>query len=700
MQVTGTRAIAALIAVAAIGYGATGIAQAQAPAAQAPAAQAPAPQTPQSNDLQRAVNIVSYSAAAKSGVTRGETIYYYKCWNCHNDYTRAAGSPAPALKGVFTRTTLVTGVPVSEQAVADQIRHGSAQMPSFGTTLKDADIADLLTYLKTECCYEESHPPVNPWYRATAQNSPAMPDRGNLRGGPTGTVRLADGDKLEGMMVQLIAPNAVRTTVTTDDNGQYEFPKMLPGAYTLRIAKPLEVLPYVREGVQVSDGAKFDDIVVQRRSNDDFLPPTPDVLSQLTGAEWLSNLSGTAEEKQIFSRTCGEGCHGYEQIFRNTLDERSWGLMVFRMLHYSGSPLIVRGRQRGSLEQEEKIIKWLARVRGPDSQLGQIKPFPRAHGPATNVVVTEYELPHVLLTGHDVSGNSKGNVWYSSHRTPFLGKVDARTGIVTEYQVPTPGPGSGILPGTHRIQVDNNDIVWASENWAHNLVRLDPANGQFTIIPIAAGDEPLNTPGLGNFSIGPDLGVWFARNKAVQKFDSKTGKLLERVPFTFTNNANPYDNIITDDGRYWAGGAPAGGGDSIEMLDTQTNKLLEVHSFSKDSTAAKGGFDKDNNPWFGGRGGALLELDVKAKQIREFWPPTPYVTFYEAMPDKRGEVWAGELHGGRMMRYNPKADQFTEYVLPEPYSHDRRTWIDDSTTPVTVWYVDHNSYMVRVQPRQ
>ena len=87
-------------------------------------------------------------------------------------------------------------------------------------------------------------------------------------------------------------------------------------------------------------------------------------------------------------------------------------------------------------------------------------------------------------------------------------------------------------------------------------------------------------------------------------------------------------------------------------------------------------------------------------QIREYWPPTPYVTFYEAMPDKRGEVWAGELHGGRMLRFNPQADRWTEYVLPEPYSHDRRTWIDESTTPVTVWYVDHNSYLVRVQARE
>src|SRR5207248_9384039 len=45
------------------------------------------------------------------------------------------------------------------------------------------------TTLFRSCCYEETKPPANPWYRATAQNSPAMPERGNLRGGPKGIVR-------------------------------------------------------------------------------------------------------------------------------------------------------------------------------------------------------------------------------------------------------------------------------------------------------------------------------------------------------------------------------------------------------------------------------------------------------------------------------------------------------------------------------
>jgi streptogramin lyase len=622
-------------------------------------------------------------------------IYYYKCWICHNDYARAADSPAPTLKGIFDRKTLVTGKPINDETVGTQIRDGSPQMPAFGTALKEADIADLLAYFHDGCCYEESKPPVNPWYRATTQNSPAMPERGNLRGGPKGVVHTANGIPLEGIMVQLIAPNAVRTTVTSNQDGQYEFPQLLPGSYTLRIARPLEFLAYQREAVRVDNGVGLDDIVLQRRSETDLLPPTDDVLAQLTGSEWLWNLPGSAEEKQTFGRTCGEGCHGYDQIMRNRYDERSWRLILFRMLHYSGSPLIVRGRSRGEPGQEDMVVKWLARVRGPDSPMAKVRTFPRAHGPATNVVVTEYELPHVLLATHDVSGDSKGNIWYSSHRTPFMGKLDPRTGIVTEYQVP-PTP-AGSLPGTHRIQVDKNDIVWASENWAHYLVRFDPKTETFSKAAIP-GTEPPNVPGFGNFSIGPDGGVWFARNKAVQKFDAN-GKLLGRVPFTITQG-NPYDNIISEDGRFWSGGSAAGGGDTIELMDTQTNKLVEVRSVSHDSTSARGGFDAQGNPWYGGRGGALLELDAKAGQIREYWPPVPYVTFYEAMPDKRGEVWAGGLHGGRMLRFNPKSDHWTEYVLPEPYSHDRRTWIDESTTPVTVWYVDHNSYIVRVQARE
>ena len=88
----------------------------------------------------------------------------------------------------------------------------------------------------------------------------------------------------------------------------------------------------------------------------------------------------------------------------------------------------------------------------------------------------------------------------------------------------------------------------------------------------------------------------------------------------------------------------------------------------------------------------LVKFDTKEKRIHEYPLPTPYASIYTAQTDKNGEVWAGEMHAGRYLRFNPKTEQWTEYVLPEPYGIDRETWIDNSTDPVTVWYVDHEGW--------
>ena len=68
------------------------------------------------------------------------------------------------------------------------------------------------------------------------------------------------------------------------------------------------------------------------------------------------------------------------------------------------------------------------------------------------------------------------------------------------------------------------------------------------------------------------------------------------------------------------------------------------------------------------------------------------------VPDKNGEVRAGELHGAGFLRRNPRTDQWIEDGMSEPYAHDRRTWIDNSTDPISGWYLDYQGYIVRIQP--
>src|ERR1043165_9242092 len=107
------------------------------------------------------------------------------------------------------------------------------------------------------------------------------------------------------------------------------------------------------------------------------------------------------------------------------------------MTHGAGSPLIhMRPQGRVNPEAEAKFAKWLASVRGPDSKDPPFVTLPRPQGRATRVIITEYELPRLELATPDVAADGKGNVWYSPHRSSYIGRLDVRTGHVDEFHIP------------------------------------------------------------------------------------------------------------------------------------------------------------------------------------------------------------------------------------------------------------------------
>ena len=195
-------------------------------------------------------------------------------------------------------------------------------------------------------------------------------------------------------MGQLVASeNNSRTTVYSNEAGEYEFPELPTGEYTLRIARPLRWQPYRRDAVQIDGAKQLDEIVLKRVTDRELLPPTLDIMGQISGAEWLFNLPGSMEEKRVFVKNCN-WCHSYQQVFRARFDEHGWRRVVDRMSHYQGSPLIYRSSSgRMEPEQEEMLVKWLARVRSRESTVPHFKVMRYPAGPATEMVVTEYELP-------------------------------------------------------------------------------------------------------------------------------------------------------------------------------------------------------------------------------------------------------------------------------------------------------------------
>ena len=519
--------------------------------------------------------------------------------------------------------------------------------------------------------------------------------RKNLLGGPRGAVRSSQKFPLEGVMVQLISQkNSIRTTVYTNELGRYEFPKLDSGDYTLRVPRPLEFRRYQKDSVRIDGAAALEDIVLERVTDSEFLPPTPDILAQLTDAEWLSNLPGTGQEKKAFSNSCGSGCHSYQMPFRSRFDERSWRLIVHRMKDFGGRTLVEPRATRPDYrenprdtEEKELVAKWLARVRGPEAQNPPFKVFPRPQGPATRAIVTEYELPWVGVQVHDVAGDAEGNIWFTVNKSPFIGKLDPKTGKITSYRTPsTPGKH----PGEHWIRVDKYGIVWYSETWASSLGRFDPRTETFKLF---------RTGVQGNMALSPDGSLWRTADGKIKMYDRETGQPVKEFPMPKIRSA--YGNFVSGDGNYFGGGVGAGGSngvDAVVFMDIRTGEVREVPTPSGAAIPARGSFDPDGNMWVGGHGGVLVKYDHRTGVIAEYAPPTPYANFYDAMADKNGEVWAGEMQAGRMGRFNPRTHQWIEYALPEPYAFDFSAWVDNSTDPVTVWYGDLYGYIVRIQP--
>ena len=139
------------------------------PQAQAKAAAPADTSEPATADpYQRSLAIYQFRKAADSGPDRGREIFYYKCWFCHNEF--AGPQSAPNLVGVFQRKQLLSGRPTTDDGIKDEIRNGGAGMAAYKYVLNEADLNDLVSYLKSGCCWNSESPPPNPRFVANGRD--------------------------------------------------------------------------------------------------------------------------------------------------------------------------------------------------------------------------------------------------------------------------------------------------------------------------------------------------------------------------------------------------------------------------------------------------------------------------------------------------------------------------------------------------
>ena len=79
----------------------------------------------------------------------GKHLYQVRCAHCHEDNDLALKKAPPDLHGLFDRKTLPSGIPVTDQAVAENVNKGRGMMPGFAGRFDQEQMAELLAYLHT-----------------------------------------------------------------------------------------------------------------------------------------------------------------------------------------------------------------------------------------------------------------------------------------------------------------------------------------------------------------------------------------------------------------------------------------------------------------------------------------------------------------------------------------------------------------------
>src|SRR5229473_6263531 len=434
---------------------------------------------------------------------------------------------------------------------------------------------------------------------------------GNLAaqtGSPALTGKVTAGpDALEGVLVSAKkSGSTVTVTVVSDKDGRYSFPaaRLEPGQYSLRIRAV---------GYGLDNSSPVSVAADKTATADLALRKTEDLASQLSNAEWLASMPGTdAQKGQLLNCV---GCHTLERPLRSTYGADDFMTTILpRMQSYVNQSIPAhpqlrraerlmeeRGDQR--VQVYRAAAEYLAKINlGAGAQWKyDLKTLPRPSGRATRVIYTEYDLGRETIEPHDVIVDADGIAWYSSFGEQNLGRLDPKTGKVTEFPIAEHKPD--FPTGFLGLRADKAGNLWLGNMYQATIVKFDrkAESFQFWPLPPEQNIDAAQVNMASAQSSHIDGKVWAQNNgfAGVHRLNLATGKIETWEPFKNAPKGevhNIYDvipdsrnNVYFTDFRQ----------QHIGRVDAKTGEIKLYEIPTPNSAPRRGTMDAQDRLWFG-----------------------------------------------------------------------------------------------------
>src|SRR5258706_3755299 len=258
-----------------------------------------------------------------------------------------------------------------------------------------------------------------------------------------------------------------------------------------------------------------------------------------------------------------------------------------------------RGEEREQIQQKQ--AEWLSTINlGRSAEWDYaLKTLPRPSGRGTQVVYTEYDLPRATIEPHDVITDADGMAWYSNFGEQKFGKLDPKTGKVTEYAAPVLKRGwpTGMLG----LRDDKDGNLWIGLMYQGAIAKFDRKTEKVETwsLPPDMNKDMAQVNMVSPRAASVDGKLWTQNNgfAAVHRFDLASGQFETIEPFKGAKpgeNHNIYD-VIPDskNNLYFTDFANR----HIGRIDAKTLEIKLYETPTAGSAPRRGMMDAENRLW-------------------------------------------------------------------------------------------------------
>ncbi len=506
----------------------------------------------------------------------------------------------------------------------------------------------------------------------------------------TGQVSSQEEARMEGVLVSAKREGStVTTTVVSNSQGRYSFPsaRLEPGRYALSI----RAVGYELASSQAAE------VNGQKPASLDLkLRKTQDISTQLSNGEWLLSMPGTQEQKQGLLGCVS--CHTVERIARSRYTAEEFVVVLKRMRNYAQGSMPTRPQVRpggretspAQLKQMAKLAEYLSTINLSKVSRWEysLKTFPRPKGKATQVIITEYDLPRPEAMPHDAVVDAEGMVWYSDFGSQFIGKFDPKTTKAVEYAVPITKPGAPT--GGLDLQFDPEGNLWLGMMNQGGIARFDRKTQKFQTwnAPKFMENNEARLAMVDPVHLNRDGKVWIGGDNEYQ-LDVQTGEwytidYAQGLPAggPAANRLSSY-GVVTDSKNNFYGLNL--NGEFIIRVDAKSRNVVAYPTLTANSGPRRGHIDGQDRLWFAEfRANKIGMFDTTAERMHEFDVQIPWTNPYDAVVDKSGYAWTGGMTNDYIVRVNTKTNEAVGYLMPR-MTNVRRVNVDNSTSRPTFW---------------